>query len=208
VELATDTLAGIVPGVTVDGSLPATDVEFVLDAKRLTALVWAGARTTRRLDALARIVEALLPDLKYRGTYEFRVVTQEGERLNLQPVRAATGLPDLARVPVRPGMAGMRADVAPGSLVLVAFVDADPSRPAVVAHDAPDAPGWMPLALELGGPAALGVARTTDAIAAGTLAFVPGSGGASLTYNGIPVTAGTPITGAITGGSARIKAAL
>jgi hypothetical protein len=207
VEVATETLAALVPGVQVDGALPATDVEYDLDAKRLTARVYSAPRTTRRLDALARIFEALFPDLKYRGTYEFRVVTQDGERLNLQPVRAATGMPDLARVPVRPGMAGLRANVALGSLVLVTFVDADPSRPVVVAHDAPDAPGWMPLTLELGGPGALGVARVTDAIAAGTLSFAPGPP-AALTYNGIPVTVGTPIVGTVSAGSARIKAVL
>jgi len=69
-------------------------------------------------------------------------------------------------------MAGLRADVQPGELVLVVFADADPSRPCVVAHDAPDSPGWMPLALELGGPGALGVARITDAVQAGAFAGV------------------------------------
>jgi hypothetical protein len=184
IEISTESLAGLVPGVSVDGAAPATDVEYTLDAKRLIARVYAGARTTRRLDAMARILEALAPDLRYRGVYEFRVVTQEGDRLNLQPVRAATGLPDLARVPMRPGMAGLRSNVQLGELVLVAFVDADPSRPVVVAHDAPDAPGWMPLTLELGGPAALGVARITDPVVAGAFA------------------------GTIVGASARIKASV
>lgn len=151
IEVATESLASIVPGVQIDGSLPATDVEYVLDAKRLTARVYAGERTTRRLDAMRRIFEALFPDLKYRGAYEFRVVTQEGDRLNLQPVRAASGMPDLSRVPMRPGVAGLRADVQLGSLVLVTFADADPSRPQVFAHEAPDSPGYAPARLDLVG---------------------------------------------------------
>lgn len=184
IDLATDEIAALAPGAIVDGSAPATDVEFSLDTKRLTARVYAGRRSSRRLSALARAVEALDPLRRYRGTYEFRVVTQEGERLNLQPVRAATGLPDLPGVPVRPGMAGLRSNVQLGELVLVTFVDADPSRPVVIAHDAPDAPGWMPLTIELGGPGALGVARLTDAVVAG------------------------PFAGAITFASARVKASV
>jgi hypothetical protein len=172
IEVATEDLTGLVPGVTIDGSAPATDVEYVLDSKRLTARVYAGAKLNRRLEAQRKIYEALFPDQRYAGTFEFRVVTQEGERLNLQPVRTATGLPDLAGVPVRPGMAGLKAKVLPGSLVLVTFVDRDPSRPAVTSHDAPDAPGWMPLELDFGGPAALGVAILGCTVQAGPFAGV------------------------------------
>jgi hypothetical protein len=127
VELATEEIGDLLPGVIVDGAQPATDVEYVLDAKRLTVRVYASPRTSRRVDAMRRIFEALFPDLKYRGLYEFRVVTQTGERLNLQPVRAAIGMPELAQVPVRPGMAGLRANVTLGERVLVSFVDADQS---------------------------------------------------------------------------------
>lgn len=184
IEIATEDLTGLVPGVTIDGSLPATDVEYNLDAKRLTVKVYTGARANRRLDAQRRTIEALFPELRYAGKFEFRVVTQSGERLNLQPVRTAIGFPDLANVPVRPGMAGLKAKSMLGSLVLVEFVDRDPSRPVVTSHDAPDAPGWMPLELDLGGPGALGVARQTDPVVCGAFG------------------------GTIVGGSLRVKAAL
>ncbi len=185
VDVVTDTIAALVPGVTIDGSAPATDVEYDLDESRLTVHVYAkAAGRSRRLDAMRRIVLGLFPEWRYRGVYEYRVATQEGERLNLQPARVASGMPPLARVPVRPGMAGLRANVMLGELVLVAFADSDPSRPNVIAHDAPDAPGWMPLTLELGGPGALGVARQTDAVVAG------------------------PFAGTIVAASLRVKAAL
>lgn len=185
IEVATEEIGELVPGVTVDGSAPATDVEYQIDPQRLTVRVYTGApaHANRRARALGAILDALDPWRRYRGTFEFRVVTQSGDRLNLQPVRAASGLPDLARVPMRLPP-GVRADYTPGALVLVTFVDGDPSRPCVISGDAPDAPGWMPVALELGGPGALGVARLTD-----------------------PVIAG-PFAGAITGGSARVKASL
>jgi hypothetical protein len=184
IDLAVESLAGLVPGVIVDGSRPATDVQYELEGSRLTARIYAAAYGDRFLNAQRRIFEALFPDIRYRGTFEFRVVTQTGERLNLQPVRVSSGFGDLAAVPVRPGMAGLKAMVQLGELVLVTFADADPSRPQVIAHDAPDAPGWMPLQLELGGPGALGIARIGDTVQAG------------------------PYAGVITSGSARVKAAL
>jgi len=146
VELAVDELENLAPGILVDGHPAATDVEVEVDPKRITVRVyWAAALQSRRASAIERIVEQLFPWLRYCGTYEYRVVTMENDyRLNLQPVRVATGLPDLARVSTRPGVSGFRAKVAPGELVLVTFADHDPSRPQVIAHDAPDSPGWLP----------------------------------------------------------------
>lgn len=182
IDIATDELATLVPGVTIDGSSPATDVEYNLTSNRLTASVYASASrsVSRRVSALSKIIEGLDPARKYRGTFEYRVSSQSGERLNLQVVRTATKLPDLTNVPVRPGMAGLRADVTPGSLVLVTFVDADPSRPAVVSHDDPGNPGWMPAILELGKPAALGIVRLGDAVQAGAFSGVTTSASARI----------------------------
>lgn len=153
IDLATESVAGLVPGVSVDGKPGASDVEYCLDAKRLTVRVYYGPRRNRRIEALAKIFDALDPRRRYRCPYEYRVVSQSGERLNLQIVRTASGLSDLARVPVRPGMAGLRATVKLGELVLVDFIEGDPSRPCVRSHDAPDAPGWEPQLLEIGGKA-------------------------------------------------------
>jgi hypothetical protein len=152
VELALDTIdSTLVPGVSVAGNPPATDVEYELGPSRLTCRVfWGAPKLARRLDAYAQIFDALFPNLRYAGVFEYRVVTQEGERLNLQPVRVATGMPDLARVPVRPGVSGFRSDVTPGELVLVCFADRDPSRPQVFAHDHADSEGWLPSVSEIG----------------------------------------------------------
>jgi hypothetical protein len=181
IDLAVDSIAGLAPGVQVDGMRPATDVEFNLDPKRLTARVYyATAPLTRSLEVQRQLLELLDPRARYRASFEYRVVTQSGERLNLQPVYAASKMPDLANVPVRLAP-GVKAKHLLGSLVMVAFADADPSRPYVFAGDAADAPGWMPIELELGDAAAFGIA-----------------------YQGSPVQAG-PFGGAVTVGSTRFK---
>lgn len=169
VELATETLAGLVPGVIVGGLDPASDVEYVLEESRLTARVFAKTRRSARVELWRRIFSGLFPALAFGGTWEYRVVSPAvgDKRYNLQAARTASGMPDLARVPVRPGMSGLRAKIKPGALVLVVFADNDPSQPQIVAHDATDAPGWMPLELQLGEDPALGVAFVGARVQAG-----------------------------------------
>lgn len=162
VDLAVDSLAGLTPGVQVDGSQPATDVEFDLTPERLTARIYAGhTLTTRRLQYIDEVIRGLDPRARYRGTFEFRVVLPAGNRLHLQPVRVSSGLDDLAAVPVR-FTPGVFPRMTPGASVMVAFADADPSRPYVFAGEERDAPGWMPLTLELGGDDLRPVARLGD----------------------------------------------
>ena len=183
IDLAVESLSGLVPGVMVDTLSPATDVEYTLDAKRLTARVYGGVRSSRQLDALRRVLDALDPRRAFRAVYEYRVVTRSGDALNLQPVRASAGMPDLADVPVRLAP-GVKASHQLGSLVTVAFLDGDPSRPRVISGDDADAPGWMPDDLQLGEAPALGVARLGDSAVCG------------------------PWSGAITSASVRVKAGL
>ena len=171
VELAVAELGPFVPGVVVDGRAPAVDVEYLLTSSRLSVRVFAGATMSRDLESFARLLDALDPRRAYRGAFDFRVVTQDGHTLNLQPVRASAGLPDLERVPVRLAP-GVRAKHFLGSLVTVVFLDADPSRPCVITGDDAGAPGWMPLELELGDGVTLGVARLGDTVLAGPWAGV------------------------------------
>lgn len=167
----TDTAVGLAPGVATEYGT-AADVEIELGPDGLRARLYASPAPSRRVAALARLLAAHDPGARFRGAHEYRVVTQSGERLNLQPVRSRAALPDLARVPVRAGVPGVKAIHAPGSAVLVAFLDGDPSRPAVVGFDDPEQPGWMPTLLEIGAAPTLGVARVTDPVQAGAFAGV------------------------------------
>ncbi len=150
VELASDAISAILPGVVVDG-IAAIDVEHEVTPNGIRSRIW-GARsgasanaTSRALAAFRVLIDQLDPDRNYRGVTEYRVVTQEGDRLNLQPVRVSTGMPTLRRVPMRPGVSGAKSTVALGSLVLVAFVDASPARPVVVGFSDAESDGFTPI---------------------------------------------------------------
>ncbi len=166
VTLAAESIAGILPGITVDG-LEAVDVEHEMSPAGLRSTIWGkqASGTSRRVAAMRDIYEQLDPSRKYRGCFEYRVVTQSGDRLNLQPVRVSTGMPDLRSARVYPGVPGCRADVQLGSRCLVTFVDGDPGRAVVVSFEEWDGQGFSPSALEFeaGGQAATEHVLTVEA---------------------------------------------
>lgn len=171
VTLAADAIAGIVPGLEIEG-VTVADVMHEMTPDRLRSHVWGTAlgSTSRRADAMRAIVDQLLPDLPYRGLTEYRIVLQSGDRLDLQVVRTSSGLSDQRRVRVRPGLPGCKASHYLGSRVLVAFVDADPARPVVVSFEDAEITGFVAPLLKLAG-GGLPVARDTDPVLAGYLLY-------------------------------------
>lgn len=146
--LATETPSAFMPGQTIEvegAQHVISNVMLSIADGVLRVYCWCAAVSAEdRLRAsLAAIVRETFPNLIYLGTYEYRVVTQSDNQLNLQPVSAAVGLPDLERVPMRPGIPGANAEVKLGSLVLVTFVNADPARPVVVGFEDPDGEGFV-----------------------------------------------------------------
>jgi hypothetical protein len=219
--LASDTIAGILPGVTVDG-LTAIDVEHTIDPKEgLRTKLWGRASTSasRRLSAFRAIVDQLDPDRKFRGTYEYRIVTQNGTRLNLQPVSTVVGMPTLSNVMVRPGVAGCQAQYHLGARVIVGFVNADPGRPVVIAFEDADGPGFLSTALTIDAmtSVAVGPSATSVAVAGSgspiarlgdqVMVFLPPTLPVAGTVSGSPfagvITVVNPITGQIVAGSSK-----
>lgn len=189
VTLAPQAVANILPGVVVDG-LEAVDVLHEVSAEGgLRTTIWGkqGAGSSRRLSALRKILEQLDPDRPYRGVTEYRVVTLDGKRVNLQPVRVSSGMPDLRRVTMRPGVSGCDSNIKLASRVLVGFVDSDGTRPFIAAFEDAEGDGFLPtqtrvdasVSVEIGKTAALTklgdgllpVARGTDM--AGPFPIVP-----------------------------------
>ena len=134
VVLAAEKIATILPGLVVDG-LTAVDVLHEVSADGgLRSTVW-GSQAPSTLDALSALIRQLDPDRDFRGVTEYRIGTLSGDRLNLQPVRVSSGMPDLKRVPVWPGLPGCSQTPPTGSRCLVGFIDSDPGRPYVAAFE-------------------------------------------------------------------------
>lgn len=212
--LSGDSIAGILPGLVVNGtsttgpwSLTALDVEHTVADGALRSKVWGqqGAGTSRLLAAWRAINDQLDPDRAFRAFYEYRVVTQSVNRLNLQPVQVSTGMPVLQIVPMRPGIPGANMKPALGSRVLVGFVNGDPGRPFVHSFEDPDGSGFVPLTVSInastsitfagGGPA---VGRVGDSVNAGYL--VTTSTGLVVSYfpgTAAGLTAATAAAGAL-----------
>jgi hypothetical protein len=171
VTLAAEALADIVPGVVVDG-VEAVDVVHTVDADtglRTTIYGRGAAAGNAMLDAWRKVSDQLDPDRAFRGTYEYRVVLLNANRVDLQPVLVSIGMPDLQRVPVRPGVAGAKSTLTPGARVLVTWVNADPARPVVVGFEDADGEGFLPDVTTIDadtsvklGAGAIPVARTGD----------------------------------------------
>lgn len=177
VVLARDSIAPIVPGVTVRG-LVAVDVEHTISREAgLRSRVWGrlvASDADRRLSALRKLHEQLDPLRPFRGVAEFRVVSLESKRANLAPVRSSTGLPQLLRCVTYPGVGGAETQPAIGSRVLVGFVDSDPSRPAILGFEDYEGSGFVPVKVTLN---------------ASTFVDVGGSGAATLAKSAPATTA-------------------
>jgi len=114
------------------------------------------AGTTVRAHAMAGSFEERLRELthdesrSFFGTYRYRVYRMAGDRVELQIVRRATGLPDALPVSMSPGVAGAWSSLAEGSIVLVQFLEGDPSLPIVTGFTRKDngaggaEPGFIP----------------------------------------------------------------
>jgi hypothetical protein len=159
VTLAAESISKLVPGVSVDG-FEAVDVEHETSKDGLRTTIWGKrqANASRRLTAFRAILDQLDPGRAFRGVWEYRVVTQSGDRLNLQAVRTSSGMPDLGRVMVRSGVAGAKSMLTPGSRVLVGFVDEDPGRPVVLAFEDWDGSGFKPLTTSIDATTAISLA--------------------------------------------------
>ena len=207
-----DSVAGISPGVIVPGMGPATDVEFRFAGEALTCTIYCSESTKEKgtLAAMRAIFDALDPLRRYRNPYEYRVVSQMGDRFALQAVRSGHGMPDLTNVPYRPGLGGGRSTVMMGSTCVVQFLDADPSRPFISNFGAAGAPGSVAIEISLhtlAGAATLnsaGILSSPTDVTAGPLSTSLVShthiaGGLLYGSPPVPPVVALPVTG-VTGG--------
>lgn len=170
-------LVALQPGARIDGRPPAVDVEWRVDGGSISALVWCGRRSSRRVRAWARMLDALDPHRRFRASWEYRVVGVDGYRYDVEPVRAVQRMPPLQSVPVR-GTSGIHATPVVGSTCVVSFLDGDPSRAYISGGEEGGVEGWLPQVIDVGEAPLLAVARYTDPTLAGPFigAITAGSG--------------------------------
>lgn len=190
---------------------------------RVTAL-GVDAITThenRLLAALQRAARAEFPREQFLGPRKYRVVrmkpsasSSDMTRVELQIVKATTGIPDTLLVEVWPGTAGSSSELTPGALVLVDFIDGDREQPRISAMSTADDPFWRPVSMQVDATHEVAIgqrssfitigltpspaaARVTDDVDMGLWVATPGSGGISgVTW--IPPGGGSPVTIPIT----------
>lgn len=179
--LSVDDPATVGIGATITGAAlpePATvrELEVVLDGDKLRVMAWCGELGEGAGDRVAQALRAVTraeTSRRLHGLWRYRLVAMAGDRVELQAVSKGAGLPDMLPLTMRPGVAGAWAKLPAGSMVLVQFIEGDPTMPVVTHFEEKGGDGWAPLELELdadkltlcGG--VKGVARQLDSVVAG-----------------------------------------
>lgn len=125
------------------------DVEIEVAGSSVRAHALGGGEGTGLGEAIRNLVRD--PARTYFGTWRYRVYRMSGDRVELQIVRRRAGLPDVLPVSMSPGVAGAWSELAAGAIVLVQFLEGDPSLPIVVGYtrrdngSGGDEPGFIPV---------------------------------------------------------------
>ncbi len=134
-DLATDAI--VWPGTTLSdarfGSAVVRDVEQTFANGQGRALAWCGTSPSSRLTAALGSAANHSVGVTHLRLYRYRVVAQNSDgRLLLQAIKPVGVVPDVLPISIWPGMAGLSAEITPGTEVLLGFVEGDPAQPVVV----------------------------------------------------------------------------
>jgi len=81
--------------------------------------------------SLARFIRFVMRDVTYHKLYPSTVMAQVGDSLSVLPDNVALKGTGLTNVPIRTGIPGTKATVAPGAKCLLGFEEGDPQKPYV-----------------------------------------------------------------------------
>lgn len=213
VTLATDDLRSVGIGsvlsdARLEGPQTVRELELEVVAEAVRVKAWCGGEAGSR-GRLASAVEAIVERILARhlwGTWRYRVVQMSGappNRVELQAMSRAAGLPDVIPASMAPGVSGAHARLTPGVEVLVEFVEGDRTRPVVTHFAGAGQGGFVPARLTLGADTtdpSPDAARSGDSVSVTipALSFLISSGPDTL--NPAPVT----VNGTITSGSTKV----
>ena len=135
------------------GSKTVRTVEAMVSGGSVTGTLWLAdsAASVGAVDELVDSLAALAREATGAAAsrlYEYQVLTMRGDRVDLRAVKPSDGVPDLLPASVWAGISGYKAELRPGSKVLVGFIG-DQRRPFVAFYEPPKGDGWRPLKLEL-----------------------------------------------------------
>jgi hypothetical protein len=202
----TPTLA---PGQTFMGRR-VSKVEHRVEHGRIRTTAWTGTDDDPSDDvfaALEALVRHLTAHVNYFGQYPGAVVTQALDG-TLEVKLDDPAMPGLSGVPIRYGIPGVKATVAPGARVLVSFEGGSPAAPVATLWASGSVTKLTVDGTQIvlnGG--ALSVARVSDTVAAGPT-MATWIGAVSTFINGLAPATCTPPTdfGAISSGAEKVRA--
>ena len=119
------------------GDLVIREVEQTFDDEGARAVAWcdrAGSTTKKKSILFEAIAAAAREGLRtpFLSSYRYRIVSQNADgRLILQIYAPTSGMPDQVAISPWPGFQGLSGELTPGALVLVEFIEGNPSLPVV-----------------------------------------------------------------------------
>jgi hypothetical protein len=171
ITLGVDDLTAIGVGSVLSDGLdePQTvrELELEVGPDRARVRAWCGEDAGfGNLLGLFRAIARRSNDDRLYGPWRYRVVQMSGERVELQAVRRAAGLPDLLPLSMWPGVAGVHAELAGSGEVLVEFIEGDRTMPIITHFAGKDGAGWTPTAVILSASSSikLGSASAADGV--------------------------------------------
>ncbi len=215
VDLSIDELADAPIGATisngVDSPLVIRQLTIDIDHHGMKARAWCGGSGGSQLSGLLDGIAQRAAKARLHGLYKYRVVQMQSDRVALQVVSKATGLPDVLPISLWPGSPSTHAQLALGAYVGVQFFEGDRSQPIVTAFAGRDSPGHVAAMLELGGVNGAACARQGDTVEILLPPLVvSGSmivGGMPTPFTGVAQAVMAKTQGSIISGSGKVKVA-
>lgn len=169
----------------------------------------------RLLTAIRALIRAEFPQYTYAGLYSYTIqsINSGTGAIDCMPVDTTVPLPGLSNISLSPSLLGDLCLATAGSVCLVEFVNADPSRPVVVSIGATNFTGTVDASQSMAvgpsastvnlGAAAMPIARVGDTVSVyfpmgtsitivGTVLTPPGAVMATLQFVTDPIT-NTPL---------------
>lgn len=126
---------GMVLSTEYYGSLVVQDVEQTFDGGGCTAKLWCSRAPVARKNGLFEGIGALAREATgsvFLSPKRYRITSQAADgRLILSAYAPTAGVPDVVAIAPWPGFQGLSGRLSPGAIVLVEFVEGDPSLPIV-----------------------------------------------------------------------------